>query len=92
MYEIHKLLFNEDLKGKAMHTINFYNQVKKIIVRSGGPDKVINIRIFFGLIRELRIKLDITKAGYAADKTMRAINFGLETRSNQSALRTKKNA
>ena len=67
-----------------MATINFYNQVKKIVIRSGGPDKVINIRIFAGLIRELRIKLDITKAGLAAERTMRVINFGLEENNTAS--------
>ena len=30
------------------------------------------------LVRELRIKLDITKAGLAADRTMQVINYGLE--------------
>ena len=38
---------------------------------------MINIRIFTQLIKELRIKLDITKADLAAEKTMRTINFGL---------------
>lgn len=34
--EIHKLLFNNlEMQGTAMHTINFYNLVKKIIIRSG---------------------------------------------------------
>ena len=57
-----------------METINFYNQVKKVVIRSGGDAKTINIKIFAGLIHELRIKLDITMAGLAAEKTMRQVN------------------
>ena len=57
-----------------METINFYNQVKKVVIRSGGDAKTINIKIFAGLIHELRIKLDITMAGLAAEKTMRLVN------------------
>lgn len=68
-----------------MQTINFYNHVKKIIIRSGGPDKVINIRIFTGLVQELRIKFDITSAGLAAEKTMRKVNQGLKLASKSDS-------
>ena len=39
-----------------------------------------NIRIFKGLIKELRIRLDITKDedGLTPDKIQREIDFGLE--------------
>ena len=75
--EIHTMLFgDEDQQAIAMNTINFYNEVKKVIIRSGGADKYINLKILTGLIKELRIKLDIIKSGLGADKTMREINFG----------------
>ena len=78
--QIHSLLFSgPDRQKTAMNMINFYNQVKKIIIRSGGVDRIINIRIFAGMIRELRIKLDITKAGLAAERTMQVINYGLDS-------------
>lgn len=38
-----------------------------------------NLRIFAGLIKELRIKYDIYKEGLAPDKVMRNINFGLSS-------------
>ena len=83
--QIHSLLFSgPDRQKTAMSTINFYNQVKKIIIRSGGVDKVINIRIFAGMIRELRIKLDITKAGLAAERTMQVINYGLDSNATEN--------
>ena len=74
----------EELVGRPMRTINFYNQVKKVIIRSGGPDRKVNIRIFAGLVHELRIKLDIVKNGLAAERTMRDINFGLEVKASDS--------
>ena len=51
--------------------------MKKVIIRSGGNQKELNIRILLELIHELRIKLDITKSSLAAEKTMREVNFGL---------------
>ena len=54
--------------------------VKKVIIRSGGAENLFNIRIFKGLIKELRIRLDITKDedGLTPDKIQRKIDFGLE--------------
>lgn len=72
------LFGDEELRGSAMHSVNFYSLVKKVIIRSGGTDKAINLRIFVDLIHELRIKLNITKDGFGPEKTMREINFGLE--------------
>ena len=72
------LFKDEDEQIDAMSTINFYNKVKEVIIRCGGVDKVINLKIFSGLIKEMRIKLDITKAGLGAEKTMRAIENGLD--------------
>ena len=48
--EIHNLLFDEMKHNEAMYKVKFYNQVKKIITRSSGLDKNINIRIFTSLI------------------------------------------
>ena len=62
-----------------MQTINFYNQAKKVIIRSGGGDKVLNLKIFNDLLRELRIKLNIMKEGFGPSKTMSEINFGLDS-------------
>ena len=42
--------------------------VKKVIIRSGGRDGKLNLTIFKELIKELRVKLDITKAGLGPDK------------------------
>ncbi len=52
--------------------------MKKVIIRSGGPERRVNIRILVGLMHELRIKLDYVKAGLAAEKTMRLVNQGLD--------------
>ena len=78
-HAIHNLLFGtEEEREVAFDTINFYNQVKEVVIRSGGGDKVINLKIFSGLMTELRIKLEITKAGLGPEKTMRVIEQGLE--------------
>lgn len=61
---------DQQKQQEAMANINFYNQAKKVIIRSGGPEKLLNLKIFCGLIRELRIKLDITKRGIGPDKLM----------------------
>ena len=69
-----------------MKTVNFYNKVKEIVIRSSEDvqvnplgsktTKMLNIKIFHALLKELRIKLDITKSGLGPDKTMRVINQG----------------
>lgn len=77
--EIAKILFSGELeKRESMKVLNFYNLVKKIVIRSGDSDRMINIKIFWGLIRELRLKLDIFKVGLGPDKTMMAIDLGLD--------------
>ena len=48
------------------------------MIRASGPDKNLNLRIFMGLIHELRVKLDIAKAGLAPEKTMRLIDLGMD--------------
>ena len=57
--------------SSSLRNINFYNQVKKVLIRSGGPERRVNVRILDGLIHELRIKLEIVKGGLAAEKVMR---------------------
>merc|ERR1712176_88086 len=75
--EVHNLLYGEErAKQRALKTIKFYNQAKQIILRSGGDDKIVNLKILKGLLSELRVRLDITKQGLAADKVNRAIEFG----------------
>ena len=76
-----------------MKTVNFYNKVKEIVIRSSEDvqvnplgsktTKMLNIKIFHALIKELRIKLDITKSGLGPDKTMRVINQGLKIEKQQ---------
>ena len=74
------MLFADDFgaRKKALSTLNFYNLVKKVIIKSGGGDKIINIRIFVGLVHELRVKLDIFRAGLGPERITRKINFGLD--------------
>ena len=70
--EINSMLFgDEQCRYKAMHKVNFYSQVKKVVIRSGGPDKKFNLRIFMELIHELRVKLNITKEGFGPEKINR---------------------
>ena len=81
--EINRMLFSDEAcRYKAMHKVNFYSQVKKVIIRCGGTDKAFNLRIFMDLILELRVKLNITKEGLGPEKIMREINFGLENAKN----------
>ena len=84
--EIHKLLFSEESqRAKSMETINFYNKVKEIVIKSGediekGDDtlQMFNFKVFVSMLKELRIKLDIAKEGLGPDKIMRYINSGLD--------------
>ena len=77
--QINRLLFGDDGERDEAHDmINFYNSVKKIFIKCGGADDLINMKIFAQLIKELRIKLEITKMGHVAERTMTAINFGLD--------------
>lgn len=81
--EMHSLLFNPQRSAnESLHHINFFNAVKKVIIRAGGPDRKINLRVFIQLIHELRTKLDIAKAGLAPEKIMRLINYGMDERSD----------
>ena len=61
---------------ESLKAINFYNMVKKVLIRSAGQERKLNLRIFIELIHELRIKLDITKAGLVPDKIQSMINAG----------------
>ena len=84
--EIHRLLFSEESqRAKSMETINFYNKVKEIVIKSGedvekGDDtlQMFNFKVFVAMLKELRIKLDIAKEGLGPDKIMRLINSGLD--------------
>jgi len=49
-----------------------------VFIRAAGNDCKLNLRILMSLIHELRVKLDIAKAGLAAEKTMRQIDFGVD--------------
>mmetsp|Transcript_17816 Transcript_17816/g.23972 ORF Transcript_17816/g.23972 Transcript_17816/m.23972 type:complete len:126 (+) Transcript_17816:635-1012(+) len=73
--EINNLLFKPERPAKeSLNAINFFNSVKRVLIRSGGPEKRLNLRIFAGLLHELRIKLDIAKAGLAPAKIMHQID------------------
>ena len=68
-----------------MDTINFYNKVKEIVIKSGedvekGDDtlQMFNFKVFVAMLKELRIKLDIAKEGLGPDKIMRLINSGFD--------------
>ena len=56
--------------------------VKKVVIRSSSdskaPFRVLNIRIFAGLVRELRVKFDVFRAGLGPERIIRKLNFGLE--------------
>ena len=73
-----------------MQTINYYNKVKEIVIRSseevpypaglykevpGGNStfKMLNIKVFYAMLKELRIKLEIDKMGLGPPKTKRVI-------------------
>jgi len=49
-----------------------------VFIRAAGNDRKLNLRILMSLIHELRVKLDIAKAGLAPEKTMRQIDFGVD--------------
>ena len=53
---------------ESIKAINFFNMVKKVLIRSGGKQRKLNLRILNDLIYELRVKLDINKAGFVPDK------------------------
>ena len=65
-----------DSQHESLKAINFFNMVKKVLVRSGGLERKINLRILIDLIHELRVKLDITKAGLVPPKIQSQINAG----------------
>lgn len=71
---------SEEERRKASLTLHFYNLVKKIVIRSGSTttEKAINIRVFNNLVREIRTKLDIYKAGIGPQKPMTAASLGLD--------------
>ena len=58
-----------------------------MIIRSGGADRILNLRIFCGLVQELRTKLDITKEGVGPDKAMQIVNFGLKEASRRQKVK-----
>ena len=60
----------------SLKDINFFNMVKTVMIRSGGSEKRLNLRVFNDLLRELHIKLDIAKAGLAPEKIKSLIEAG----------------
>ena len=66
-----------------MKKLNFYSKVKEIVIRSSEEGvsqardqtyMMFNIRIFHAMLKELRIRLDVVKAGLGPEKFMRIIN------------------
>ena len=75
--EINNLLFKpEHSAQESLLAINFFNAAKKVLIRAAGPDKNLNLRMLISLIHELRVKLEIYKAGLGPDKIMRLIDLG----------------
>ena len=76
---INEHLFGDmDQKNAALVTLKFYNQVKKILVRSSNSDKKFLLPIFKMLLDELRVKLDITNEGIGPDKIISEVYGGLD--------------
>ena len=63
MKEINKLLFSDDkmVQDMSIVSLNFYNKVKEIIIKSSDSEKTFNLKVFTTLLKELRIKLDVIK-------------------------------
>ena len=59
---------SEEERRKATQVLNFYTLVKKIIIRSSEADKTFNLRIFVGLVKQLRINMQILQAGFGPQK------------------------
>ena len=62
---IKKLMFeaHRDDLDSTFKQIALYNLVKKVIIKSSDAEKMINLRVFSGLIKELRLKIDYTMHG-----------------------------
>ena len=75
--EIRQMLFQpKQSMRESLRTIDFFVMVKKVIIRSGGPERRLNLRVFIDLLRELRMKLDITKEGLVPEKVKSRIGLG----------------
>jgi len=86
--EIHKLLFQEDKLGsESLRIIKFFSAVKRVIIMASGSDKSFNLRVFLGLMHELRMKLEIAKSGHLAEKAMRKVDGGADPSSERAAMR-----
>ena len=70
------LYSSEKTSAQAHKQVKFYNEAKKIILRSGGDDRIVNLKILKGLLSELRLRLEIVKFGLAPDKVNQIIEFG----------------
>jgi len=75
---INNMLFRQSRgEGDFLNKLKFYGAVKKVIIRSGGSDKMLNLRVFIWLLHEVRMKLEVAKSGHLAEKAMRVINAGV---------------
>lgn len=76
--EVTNIIFAKDKDRRdSLATINFYNIVKLVVIRSSS-NKKFNLKTFKMLLKELRVKLDILKKGLGPDKINQLIDFGLD--------------
>ena len=61
-----------------------------MLIQSSSEDRMINLRVFSGLIRELHIRLELTKEGLAPEKVKRKINFGIRPKDERAKTKLKR--
>ena len=77
--EVTNIIFAMDKdRRESLATINFYNIVKLVVIRSSSTNKKFNLKTFKLLLKELRVKLDIVKRGIGPEKINQLIDFGLD--------------
>ena len=83
MEEINAMLYAPKCPQKeSLKAIKFFSMVKRVMMRSSGPERRLNLRIFTELLRELRIKLDITKAGLSPEKIKSIIEARIDDKTD----------
>ena len=86
------MLFSDDkmVQDMSIESLNFYNKVKEIIIKSSDSEKTFNFKVFTTLLKELRIKLDVIKSELGPDKFSRDVNFGQEKKSSRKSAAIRK--
>jgi len=70
---IRSMIFDFSKTQMSLKTINTYNRIKEILFKCGTEDMDINIHILSGLVKEIKLNIEIGQRGLGSSRLKRTL-------------------